>query len=215
MKSSAISSFILAMLISLLMVTAALLMFQPDWGMRFSVACIFLACFLSGFGVNRNPTILLGKDIWRLHKDKRYILYLALAIAFGLALFDRRMERMPLFPESLQWFVLISMLIGATEEFVFRGVIQGEASRWHSTGAIYLSATAFAAYKALLFFHPDTFNQADPWALFYITLPAGILLGYARKASGSLWPPILAHMLFDLILYGDTIKAPWWVWPGI
>lgn len=213
MKSSSISSLILALLISLLMSTSALLLFQPDWGFRFGLGCILLAFFLSGFGVNRNPMILLGRDIWRLQREKRWILYLALGIAAVLAVLDRQLEGMPLFPHSLQWFVLVSMLIGATEEFMFRGVIQGEASRWNATGAVYLSATAFAAYKALLFYHPETYNEADPWMLFYITLPAGILLGYARKASGSLWPPILAHMLFDLVLYGDCLKTPWWVWP--
>jgi membrane protease YdiL (CAAX protease family) len=104
------------------------------------------------------------------------------------------------------------MLIGATEEVIFRGVIQGEASRWNTRGAVILSAFFFALYKTLIFIWPGEFNQANPWVLFPVTFAAGILLGYTRKATNSLLPAILAHMLFDLILYADSAKAPWWVW---
>jgi membrane protease YdiL (CAAX protease family) len=212
MKSAAISSLILSVLIGLLMIASSMLLFNPEWGLRFSTISIMVAFFLSGFGINRHPMILLGKEIWSIRKDKRSILWISLALGGVLAILDRYLEGMPLLPVSLGWFVLVSMLIGATEEFMFRGVILGEASRWHPTGAVFLSALCFAAYKAMLFVHPERFNTTDPWMMFYLTLPAGILLGYARKSSGSIWPPILAHMLFDLILYGDALKTPWWVW---
>jgi membrane protease YdiL (CAAX protease family) len=194
------------------MIASSMLLFNPEWGLRLSVISIMLAFFLSGFGVNRHPMILLGKEIWSIKKEKRFILWISLALAGVLAILDRYLEGMPWLPVSFEWFVLVSMLIGATEEFMFRGVIQGEASRWHPVGAVFLSALCFAAYKAMLFIHPDMENTSVPWMMFYITLPAGILLGIARKASGSIWPAILAHMLFDLILYGDSAKAPWWVW---
>jgi membrane protease YdiL (CAAX protease family) len=212
MKSESISWLLLSILLGMLMVTAALMYSVPPWGFPLGYVSFLLASFLGGFGIHREPTLLLERSLWRLPAQHRRLLWYSLAIAAVLALLDRYLENMPLFPATLGWFVLLSMLIGAVEELVFRGLVQGIAAKWHVNGAIWLSAICFAAYKAMLFLRPDSFNEANPLLLFLITLPAGVLLGYARKVSGSLWPPILAHMLFDLILYGDTLKTPWWVW---
>jgi membrane protease YdiL (CAAX protease family) len=211
MKSETLSSLMLSVLIGSCTAAGALFMHNPGLSMlMFNIAFLF-AAFLAGFGIDQHR-VLFYRQLWTLDRKYRRILWVSLAIAAGLAFLDRFLEGLSLFPTQFGWFVLVSMLIGATEEIIFRGVIQGEASRWNPTGAVFLGALFFALYKTLLFIWPGEFNQANPWILFPVTLAAGILLGYTRMATGSIIPAILAHMLFDLVLYADSAQAPWWVW---
>ena len=156
--------------------------------------------------------VMLHKNTWRWPTESRNVLMLSIILSVALATWYRISEQMTLVPFSIHWFVLLSVLIGATEELIFRGVIQGEAGRWHATGAVYLSALAFGGYKALLFILPSPENETNVFNLFIITFFAGILLGYARKNSGSVWPCLIAHGIFDLLVYMETAKPPWWVW---
>jgi membrane protease YdiL (CAAX protease family) len=71
---------------------------------------------------------------------------------------------------------------------------------------------AFAGYKALLFVWPSSFNHSSPLSLFGFSLLAGVGLGYARKVTGSIWPTLIAHGIFDAWVYMETSNAPWWVW---
>jgi membrane protease YdiL (CAAX protease family) len=212
MTSSSISSILLSTLIGAAMVTGAIFLHDPDAGFLLMNGCFLFAAFLSGFGIERHPPLLLSRQLWTLRHQHRQILWISLAVAAVLGFVNRRAEGMPLLPEGLEWFVLLSMMIGATEELVFRGIIQGEAARWNATGAVFLAAFLFAVYKSALFLNPAGFLIANPRNIFFFTLPASLLLGFARKSTGSLWPPILAHMLFDLIVYADSVRPPWWVW---
>ena len=45
--------------------------------------------------------------------------------------------------------------------------------------------------------------QYDP-AIMLLILPMGIVLGYARSRSGSIWVPVLLHMANNLI----TVLVP-------
>ena len=156
--------------------------------------------------------VMLHKNTWRWPSESRKVIMLSVILSVGLATWYRISEQMTPVPVSIHWFVLLSVLIGATEELIFRGVIQGEAGRWHATGAVYLSALAFGGYKALLFILPSPENETNVFNLFIIAFFAGILLGYARKNSGSIWPCLIAHGIFDLLVYMETAKPPWWVW---
>ena len=156
--------------------------------------------------------VLLQKSTWQWQTASGKVFAYSIIISVFLALWYRYSEHMPILPASAEWFVLISILIGATEELIFRGVVQGEASRWNTTGAIYLSALAFAGYKSLLFVLPAAANQTNILKLFILTFLAGILLGYARKNSGSILPCLIAHGIFDLLVYMETANPPWWVW---
>jgi hypothetical protein len=33
-----------------------------------------------------------------------------------------------------------------------------------------------------------------------------------REFAGGVLPPVAAHVLFDLVVYGERVEAPWWVW---
>ena len=155
---------------------------------------------------------ILQKKTWQWPSGSRKVLLLSIILSVVLSVWYRLSEQMAPLPVSIEWFVILSIMIGATEELIFRGVVQGEASRWNMTGAVYLSALAFAGYKSLLFVLPSAENQTNIFKLFIITFLAGILLGYARKNSGSILPCLIAHGIFDLLVYVETPKPPWWVW---
>lgn len=78
--------------------------------------------------------------------------------------------------------IVIAVLAGIGEEFVFRGLIQNEL--WRSSGnihvAIWVSAFLFSAFHLQFFgFLPRLF--------------LGALFGYLYYWSGSLWVPVIAH----------------------
>jgi membrane protease YdiL (CAAX protease family) len=129
-----------------------------------------------------------------------------------LGLSYRGAYRLSLVPDALAPFVVPAALIGATEELVFRGYIQG---RIRSSG--FLRAPAFAAlghaaYKSALFvFSPDGV-EIDLPLLASLTFIAGLALGLLRQLSGSVFSPLAAHVLFDVLAYGDRSEAPWWIW---
>lgn len=104
----------------------------------------------------------------------------------------------------------MAVLVGVTEELLFRGYFFGRLSRWQSaTAAIVVSALLHTSYKVAIFI-PN--NQVgDLFFLGSVTFCAGLILGYWRKASASIWPCIVFHALFDLWVYGDR-STPWWVW---
>jgi membrane protease YdiL (CAAX protease family) len=156
--------------------------------------------------------VLWEKSIWQWQTGSGKVYAFSIMVSVFLALCYRYSEQMPIIPASAAWFVVISILIGATEELIFRGVVQGEAGRWNMNGAIYLSAFAFAGYKSLLFVLPSAENQSNILILFILTFLAGIVLGYARKNSGSILPCLVAHGIFDILVYMETANPPWWVW---
>lgn len=100
------------------------------------------------------------------------------------------------------WQILvIAVLPAIAEEFLFRGAIQGLFSRWFQAPwkAIAITALLFAAM------HQQFFGIVP---LFL----AGLLLGFIRYWSGSLWPAILAHFINNL---GSLITRHYqldWLW---
>jgi membrane protease YdiL (CAAX protease family) len=111
-------------------------------------------------------------------------------------------------------FVLLACLIGAAEEAVYRGYVQGRLAGLGWPAAVGLAALAHAAYKTSLFTFPAAAApQQVPYAFLAAwTLAGGIAFGLLRQFSGSLIPPVAAHAAFDLIVYGAMADAPWWVW---
>ena len=95
-----------------------------------------------------------------------------------------------LLPDTLEYplwamLLLVGIIGPACEEFICRGYIYGSLRRsGHPVGAIVLSALVFGLIHMNL-------NQAA-----YATL-IGIFLALLVRASGSLWPPLIAHMAFN------------------
>jgi membrane protease YdiL (CAAX protease family) len=147
----------------------------------------------------------IGLGAWS--KRAPFWLVAALAGSAAAAIFYRQYLGQPWAPGSLRPFVLAALLIGLTEELIFRGYIFGAFSRAPAL-AIGLSAAAHTLYKTALFWSDPGFSL---WQLSLLTLLFGLLLGLMRWDSRSLWPCILFHAVFDVWVYGDG-AAPWWVW---
>jgi membrane protease YdiL (CAAX protease family) len=127
-----------------------------------------------------------------------------------LAKVSREDASLPLFPVSLGWFSFIAMMIGGMEELLFRGWMFSQFNRGWRWPAVIITSLAHAGYKALLFTSVHLPYEVNSWDLFLITFEAGIFLGLTRLFSRSVWPALIAHAIFDLLIYGDQ-QIPWWV----
>jgi len=78
--------------------------------------------------------------------------------------------------------------------------------------AVVLAAAAHTAYKTALFAFPPEGVAIDLGFLAVWTLIGGVVFGVLRALSGSVLPPLAAHVGFDIIVYGGNVEAPWWVW---
>jgi membrane protease YdiL (CAAX protease family) len=75
---------------------------------------------------------------------------------------------------------------------------------------ILFAALAHAAYKTALFLSPQIMYDLNTSGLFRMTFLAGLFLGATRYFTGSVWPALVAHMIFDLLIYADSPQT-WWV----
>ena len=117
-----------------------------------------------------------------------------------------------LLPKSFHLFVLVAALIGATEELVFRGFIQDHVKNINAPFSILFGTISHTAYKCCLFLSPMAAGGIDIRFLAIWTLIAGILLGTIKHFSKSILPTIIAHSLFDILVYAGFLNSPWWVW---
>jgi len=142
----------------------------------------------------------------------RYTLLAAVLTGIVIAMRYRHYLGMPLFLTSVTSFAVVSASIGIMEEIVFRGFIQGHLNDVNGVFSVIFGALSHTAYKCSLFLAPFPVVKADIPFLMFWTFITGLWFGTLKKYAGNLLPPILAHALFDILIYGECIKAPWWVW---
>jgi membrane protease YdiL (CAAX protease family) len=159
-----------------------------------------------------HPKAVFDAPLWRLKKSKIWVFFLSVLIAMAVAIYSRWEDGLSVMPLGIGAFVIVAVTIGFVEELVFRGFIQGAAGYWSAKWAIFISAFSHAGYKACLFVLPEQLIYNTPLELFFYTAFAGVLFGYSRYLSGSLWPCIAAHCIFDFWVYMEQPSAPWWVW---
>lgn len=143
-------------------------------------------------------------------------------VAGGLGIFAAVVYRCWLlktapFLDVLHAFALTAMVIGLTEELLWRGWMQGVLTNTLGPWlALSIVAVSHAAYKTALFvFPPIDEPMRTPGSLLSmaaITLVAGLFLGFIRVREGTIAAPVAFHMLFDLFVYGQCATTPWWVW---
>ncbi len=153
-------------------------------------------------------------EVFGLRFPRGNILYMIIGLLLGLlyALVYRRNIQQSLFPELLTWFVLPAALIGATEELVFRGFLQGYCKKVSLVFAVLFATFAHTAYKCCLFISPFNEFKINLSFLIIWTFAGGLLFGILREMAKSIYPAVLAHLVFDVLVYGELIQPPWWVW---
>ena len=99
-------------------------------------------------------------------------------------------------PLALSATVAIGLLGPFAEELLFRGLIYGyvdgrfgERAAWATSSILFAAAHAEPAHIALV-------------------LPIGILLGWVRMRSASLWPCVLAHVINNTLVVWWAYLAP-------
>lgn len=133
-----------------------------------------------------------------------------LGVALGIVY--RQQYGWPVLPERLTWFALPGALIGAMEELLYRGYVQGRARWLGPVGAVLFAAVCHTAYKCCLFAVAPLPVGVEVHALILVSFIAGVGFGVLRELSRCVWPAVLAHAAFDIVVYGAHGQAPWWVW---
>lgn len=147
-------------------------------------------------------------------KSKRIGLWLLIGCAGGASfgMFSRISADVGALPSGIGQFVFVASAIGASEELLFRGYLQGRLRSIGPVSAAFLAAAAHSAYKVSLFVFLPEAVTVDHFSLGFYTFLAGVAAGALREWSGSVLPPLAGHVLFDIVVYGERSLAPWWVW---
>ncbi len=142
------------------------------------------------------------------------VLFSIAGLLMGIAgaFYYRGNYSMPLLPAYYRSFVYIAIVIGVMEELVFRGYIQGRLQTINPVLAVTGASLIHAGYKACLFLAPSMSGITPVWLFFSWSFGAFLLLGLLRYYSNSIWPPLIAHAVFDLLVYAENAEAPVWVW---
>jgi membrane protease YdiL (CAAX protease family) len=155
---------------------------------------------LEAFGLNR--------------LNRKVLLYILPAILLGLVLgiLTRKRFDLTLIPYGFTGVAFVAPLVGATEELVFRGYIQGHLRPIGKVFSIITASTLHTSYKLLVILTLAIPLQFDFFFLIFWTFVGGVLFGILRELSGNTIPPVIAHAVFDIVLYGGLVSAPVWVW---
>jgi membrane protease YdiL (CAAX protease family) len=177
-----------------------------------SISGLCLIFFALSNDLKKTPSLacLLGLD----KLSKNVLTYTACGIIFGFALgiayrFGYGIE---LWVSDIESFAPVAALIGATEEILYRGIIQGRLKGLGSLRAVILAAVFHTAYKCSLFALYSKPLEINVFFLAACTFVVGVLLGTLKERARSVAPPVAAHAFFDIMAYGEYSQAPWWVW---
>jgi membrane protease YdiL (CAAX protease family) len=156
-----------------------------------------------------------ANEIWSSSKTKPIrIAFTIIGFLIGIfaGILYRRSFGAENFPANLTWFAITAAAIGATEEILFRGALFYLMRKQHYLVSILIAALLHASYKSILFLSPYAQHPVNTWYLFYVTFLAGLVLGMLRYLASSTMAPLVAHSTWDIIVYGNSEDAPWWVW---
>jgi len=184
-----------------------------DWHLLYAAAGFLLAAFGMARGILVHPEPVSSLMGFSGISGKVAVFLFAGALLGIVAGADyRHYQAVPVFPARIFIFSLIACSIGATEELVYRGFIQGMLQPSGTTGAVILTSLLHTIYKCSLFLQPQLPDRVDLQFLASATFIGGLVAGGLRALSCSVLAPISVHVFYDLIVYGDYPSAPWWVW---
>jgi len=165
-------------------------------GWPFLLASLFLLALVvwqqwRDVGLNRLPS---GRSLWLTWLPMLYIVAgLGLSVVFGLP------------PAGvLLWILFNTFLVGLSEELMFRGVLLQAFRRTVSIWpAVALTTLAFGAIHILNVFMTGELLPALIQSM--AAALSGLLFIALRLRTGSLWPPIVVHGLWDFTTF--TVSA--------
>lgn len=160
------------------------------------------------------PLNILFREFYHDLFSSKMIFFNLLGLQMGIAaaLYYRHSFGMFLLPGTVNSFVIVAVCIAVVEELVFRGFIQGTLQKVNTTFSVVFASLSHAAYKATLFLAPFSIQRIDATPLFFISFLLFLVLGLLKQYSKSIVHCIIAHVIFDVIVYAELTAAPWWVW---
>lgn len=185
------------------------------WITRYAFLLLSATSLLTAWCSLRDPLeVVFGKPRLSYLPVRLVVVF---ALGFLAAVGYRLLIGDALLLSRLHWFVIPAVMVGLTEEILWRGWIQGTlTSAWGTYPAVFAAATSHTLYKTALFVFPPSGmigHQPNDLALVAVlTFGFGLGLGFLRVRQGSLAGPVVFHMVFDLFVYGERSVAPWWVW---
>ena len=159
-------------------------------------------------------TIKLRKAFGLGPLNRRVLLFMPIGALMGvlMAILTRNRFELTLIPAGFTGIALLAPLVGAAEELVFRGYIQGRLQALGKISSIVSTSAAHTCYKLLVILSLSMPLQFDFFFLIFWTFTGGLLFGVLRELSGDTVPAVIAHAAFDIVLYGTLATAPAWVW---
>ena len=168
-------------------------------------AVAFLILFLVGFIITRNlfhqkdSAFFLVRDAF----SEKMVVYYLVGLLMGVAgaMYYRGSIGLPVLPFTFRSFALVAMCIGAMEELLFRGFIQGRLSKLHPGFAIVFAAFAHASYKAFLFLSPASQQHIPIWPFYTWTFGVFPITGIIKVLFKVEYFLLLLHMQYLTFLY--------------
>jgi membrane protease YdiL (CAAX protease family) len=159
---------------------------------EFPVRLLSFACLIfSAFIISRElKSWSVFKEIFgdiRLSGKFVLISLAAIILGFSLAALYSFTKGMPLILYSLSGFSIVAVLIGTTEELIFRGFLQGYLKTVNVSFSILFGSFFHTVYKCCLFLAPVHAVKIDLVFLSTWTFVFGILFGILKQYSGSIF----------------------------
>ena len=136
----------------------------------------------------------------------------AILLGMGMGMLTRNTYDLSPLPGTVASFAFIAPFIGATEELIFRGYIQGYLRPTGRIFPVLYASTVHTSYKLLVILSLSIPLQFDLFFLVLWTFMGGLVFGTLRELAHSCIPPVIAHAIFDIVFYGAMAAAPLWVW---
>ncbi len=189
------------------------LFIHDPWPKRlFSIFALIGSSVILGY-TNRNNSLLTAFGLTSPLSSRVLISMIpALILGLGLGWLTRSTFDLSPLPASVTHFAFVAPLIGATEELIFRGFIQGYLRPIGRIFSVVYASTVHTCYKLLVILSLSLPLQFDFIFLVIWTFVGGLAFGALREGARSSIPPVIAHALFDIVLYGGYAIAPAWVW---
>jgi membrane protease YdiL (CAAX protease family) len=176
-----------------------------------ALSALLASALIIGFTLRQDSLLSIfgiGKPSLRVY----LLMIVGLIVGTALGIYTRHHFELALLPATLTLVAVIAPLTGAMEELVFRGYIQGKLNSVNPIFAVFYAAIAHTAYKLLVIISLGRPLEFDFLFLAQWTFLGGLIFGSLRVFSKSIFPPLIAHAIFDILLYGGLLTAPFWVW---
>lgn len=157
-----------------------------------------------------------GRALWDMRPDARWLLVTLLLLVtvlpapIGPIFFSNLPQQAP---QSFDFILAFAFLGPVAEEFLFRGAVY-EVARdlWpRRVGPVSVAVWVSSALFALSHFQYHGFLLSGPsLAQVGYTFPMGLIVGYAREETGSIWPPIIGHLLSNLMFVSGGFVGELW-----